>query len=61
MSPHVSEKTGTRHTNKQWKVEGGGEGGEKPLNLPHKMLLLPTTPINITKPLTTIIIGHVCP
>ena len=65
MSPHTSNKTGTHHTDKQWKVEGG------PLKTPHRVLLLPTTPINelynpkhkesdarasITKPLTTIII-----
>ena len=26
MSPHACEKTGTRHTDKQWRVEGGREG-----------------------------------
>lgn len=62
----------TQITDKHWKVEGerrGGKGGDKPLNPPHKMLILPATPINklddprykesdpcarITKPLTTI-------
>ena len=24
MSPHTPKKTGTRHTDKQWKLEGGG-------------------------------------
>ena len=72
MSPHTLEKTGTRHTDEQWKVEGGRkEGGEKPLNAPYKMLLLLATPLNkpynpkhkesdacacMTKPLTTMII-----
>ena len=45
MSPHTPEKTGTCHTDKQWKV-GGGDGWKKRLNAPHKMLLLPATPIN---------------
>ena len=26
MSPHTPEKTGTHHTDKQWKIEGDGEG-----------------------------------
>jgi len=29
MSPHVPEKTGTGHTDKQWKVEGGGREGKQ--------------------------------
>ena len=68
ISPHAPEKTGTPHTGKWWKVEGV-KGGEKPLNTPHTMLLLPATPTNklynpkhmesdacasIPKPLTTI-------
>ena len=28
MSPHVPEKTGTRHTDTQWKVEGEGREGK---------------------------------
>lgn len=28
MSPHVPEKTGTSHTDKQWKIEGGGREGK---------------------------------
>jgi len=35
----------THHTDKQWQVEGGGQ---KLLNAPHKMLLLPVTPISST-------------
>ena len=42
MRPHPPEKTGTCHTDHQWKVEGG-KGGEKPLNIQHKMLFLPAT------------------
>ena len=47
MSPHAPRRTGTRHTDTQWKAEGG-EGGreQKPLNAPHTTLLLPTTLIN---------------
>ena len=35
MSSLAPEKTDTRHTDKKWR---GDEGGEKPLNAPHKML-----------------------
>ena len=45
MGPHTTEKTGTHHTDKLWKVEGE-EQGEKPQNAPQKMLLLSTTPVN---------------
>ena len=46
MSPHAPEKTGTCHTDTQWKAEGGDEREQKPLRAPHIMLLLPATLIN---------------
>ena len=46
MSPHALEKTGTCHTNTQWKAEGGEGREQKQLNAPHMMLLLPATLIN---------------
>ena len=47
MSPQPPKRSGTRHTDRQWKAEGGeGGGGTKPLNAPHTMLLLPATLIN---------------
>ena len=76
MSPDAPKKTGTRHTDKvelEIRRGGGGKGGEKLLSSPHKMLLLPATPVNklykpkheesatcrnTTKPLTTIIISY---
>ena len=47
MSLHALDKTGTRHTDTQWKVKGGEGREQKPLNAPHiKLLLLPTPLIN---------------
>ena len=46
MSPHAHEKTGTRHTDTQWKAEGGEGREQNLLNTPHIMLLLPTTMIS---------------
>ena len=44
MSPHALDKTGTRHTDTQWKVKGGRE--QKLLNAPHIQLLLPAPLMN---------------
>ena len=41
MSPHALDKTGTRHTDTQWKVKGGEGREQKLLNAPHIQLLLP--------------------
>jgi len=41
MSPHDLDKTGTRHTDTQWKAKGGEGREQKPLNAPHIKLLLP--------------------
>ena len=41
-----SDKTGTCHTDTQWKAKGGEGREQKPLNAPHIMLLLPVTLIN---------------
>ena len=46
MSPHALDKTGIRHTDTQWKAEGGEGREQKLLNAPHIMLLLPTHLIN---------------
>jgi len=46
MSPHAFDKTGTHHTNTQWKAKGGERREQKPLNTPHIMLLLLATLIN---------------
>ena len=47
MSLHALGKTGTRHTNTQWKSKGVEKGGyKKPLNTPRIMLLFPATRIN---------------
>ena len=46
MSPHALDKTGTRHTDTQWKAKGGEGREQKPLNAPHIMLLLPAPLIN---------------
>ena len=46
MSPHALDKTGTRHTDTQWKAKGLGREGTKPLNTPHIMLLIPAPLIN---------------
>jgi len=46
MSPHTLDKTGTHHTDAQWKAKGWGREGTKPLNAPHIMLLLPVSLIN---------------
>ena len=46
MSPHTHEKTGTHHTDIQWKAERGEGGNKKPLNAQNIMLLLPATLIN---------------
>ena len=46
MSPHALDKTGTRHTDTQWKAKGGEGREQKPLDAPHIMLLLPATLIN---------------
>ena len=32
MSPHALDKTGTRHTDTQWKAKGGEGMEQKPLN-----------------------------
>ena len=41
MSPHALDKTGTRHTDTQWKAKGGEGRDQKLLNAPHIILLLP--------------------
>ena len=46
MSPHALDKTGTRHTDTQWKAKGGEVREQKPLNAPHIKLLLPAPLIN---------------
>ena len=49
MSPHALDKTGTSHTDTQWKAKGGEEREQKLLNaphIPHIMLLLPDPLIN---------------
>jgi len=46
MSPHALDKTGTRHTDTQWKAKGGEEREQKPLNAPPIKLLLPAPLIN---------------
>ena len=46
MSPHTLDKTGTRHTDTQWKAKGGEGKEQKRLNAPHMRLLLPATFIN---------------
>ena len=46
MSPHALDKTGTHHTDTQWKAKGGEKREQKPLNAPHIMLLLPAALIN---------------
>ena len=43
MSPHAFDKTGTRHTDTQWKTKGGEGKEQKPLNTPRIMLLIPAT------------------
>jgi len=48
VSPHALEKTGTHHTDTEWKAKGGEGKEQKPLNAPHIKLLLPA-PL-ITKP-----------
>ena len=46
MSPHALDKTGTRHTDTQWKAKGGKGREQKPLNTSIIMLLLSATLIN---------------
>ena len=46
MSPNALDKTGTHHTDTQWKAKGGEGRKQKPLNTPHIMLLLPATLVN---------------
>ena len=46
MSPHALDKTGTRHTDTQWKVKGGEGREQKLLNAPHIQLLLPAPLMN---------------
>ena len=46
MSPHALDKTGTRHTDSQWKVKGGEGREQKLLNAPHIQLLLPAPLMN---------------
>ena len=46
ISSHALDKTGTCHTDTQWKAKGGEGREQKPLNIPHIMLLLPAPLIN---------------
>ena len=46
MSPHALDKTGTRHTDTQWKAKGGEGREQKPLTAPHITRLLPAPLIN---------------
>ena len=46
MSPHTLDKTGTRHTDTQWKVKGGEGREQNLLNNPHIQLLLPAPLMN---------------
>ena len=43
MSPHALDKTGTHHTDTQWKAKGREGREQKPLKAPHIMLQLSAT------------------